>query len=87
MIQQTFLRTKHPKNAMSLSLRILFIATVVVFSLAVGSAACLAATTLYVSTNGNDAWSGTLPEPNTAKNDGSFATFTRAREEIRRIKK
>ena len=39
---------------------------------------------LYVATDGNDAWSGTLPE---AKNgDGPFATLERARDEIRKLK-
>lgn len=38
---------------------------------------------LFVATDGNDGWSGTLPEPNTEKNDGPFATLGRARDEIR----
>ncbi len=39
---------------------------------------------LYVAPNGNDAWSGRLPE---AKNgDGPFATLERARDEIRKLK-
>jgi hypothetical protein len=45
------------------------------------------ALTLYVSPCGNDTWSGTRAEPNAAKSDGPFATLTRARDEIRRIKK
>lgn len=40
----------------------------------------------YVSTNGNDAWSGKLTEPNASKSDGPFATLARARDAIRRIK-
>ncbi len=40
----------------------------------------------YVATNGNDAWSGTLPAPNAAKTDGPFATLTRARDAIREVK-
>jgi hypothetical protein len=51
-----------------------------------GSSTCLG-TTLYVAPNGNDAWSGTLVEPNAAKTDGCFASLVRAREEIRRIKR
>jgi len=42
--------------------------------------------TFYVSTKGNDAWSGQLPEPNAANTDGPFATFQRARDAIRQIK-
>ncbi len=42
---------------------------------------------LYVSIQGNDAWSGRLPEPNQAKTDGPFATLGRARDTIRSWKK
>jgi len=38
----------------------------------------------FVATDGNDAWSGKLPEPNAAKTDGPFATLGRARDEIRK---
>jgi hypothetical protein len=41
---------------------------------------------LYVSPQGNDSWSGALAEPNGAKTDGPFATPTRARDEIVRLK-
>lgn len=41
---------------------------------------------LYVSTDGNDAWSGRLAEPNAAKTDGPFASITGARDAIRRLK-
>ena len=34
----------------------------------------------YVSTQGNDTWSGTLPEPNAAKTDGPLATLHHARD-------
>jgi hypothetical protein len=43
--------------------------------------ACRAAaqdTVFYVATNGNDAWSGRLAEPNAGKTDGPFATLERA---------
>jgi hypothetical protein len=33
----------------------------------------------YVSAEGNDAWSGTLPMPNGGKTDGPFASFDKAR--------
>jgi hypothetical protein len=35
-------------------------------------------TTLYVAQNGNDTWSGRLPEANAARTDGLFATLARA---------
>lgn len=40
---------------------------------------------LYVSTQGDDAWSGHLPAP--VAGDGPFRTLTRARDEIRLIRK
>ncbi|NOZ20755.1 MAG: right-handed parallel beta-helix repeat-containing protein [Planctomycetes bacterium] len=40
----------------------------------------------YVATNGNDAWSGKLPEPNADKTDGPFATLTRAQQAVRETK-
>ncbi len=43
-------------------------------------------TTLYVSTAGNDTWSGKLPEPNSAGTDGPFATLERARDTVREMK-
>jgi len=39
---------------------------------------------LYVSANGNDAWTGRAPEREGA--DGPFATLERARDEIRRVR-
>lgn len=41
---------------------------------------------LYVSTKGNDAWSGRLAAPNRPGTDGPLATLERARDEIRRMK-
>ncbi|MFI5167754.1 MAG: right-handed parallel beta-helix repeat-containing protein [Thermoanaerobaculales bacterium] len=41
----------------------------------------------YVATDGNDAWSGTLPAPNAAKTDGPFATFDHARAAVRSLDK
>lgn len=37
----------------------------------------------HVATSGDDAWSGTLPEPNADRTDGPFATLERARDAIR----
>lgn len=39
--------------------------------------------TFYVATNGSDAWSGRLPDPNRDKTDGPFATLRRARDAVR----
>ncbi|OGV73332.1 MAG: hypothetical protein A3K19_14365 [Lentisphaerae bacterium RIFOXYB12_FULL_65_16] len=39
--------------------------------------------TYFVALNGNDAWSGTLPEPNAARTDGPFLTLDRARDAVR----
>lgn len=41
---------------------------------------------LFVSTGGNDQWSGRLAEPNGDKTDGPFASVQRARDEIRDMK-
>jgi len=41
---------------------------------------------IYVATDGNDAWSGFYPVVNTARNDGPLATIEAARDKIRRIK-
>jgi parallel beta helix pectate lyase-like protein len=40
--------------------------------------------TRFVATDGNDAWSGTLPSPNTGRTDGPFASLPRARDELRK---
>ena len=43
-------------------------------------------TILYVSTKGNNQWSGRLPAPTANRQDGPFATLTAARDAIRRLK-
>jgi len=40
----------------------------------------------YVSTEGNDAWSGIVPKPNKAKTDGPFATVAQAQKTVRQLK-
>lgn len=40
----------------------------------------------YVSTTGNDRWSGRLPQPNAEGGDGPFATIERAQKAVRRLK-
>ena len=44
------------------------------------------ALTLYVSPQGNDAWSGKLAAPNAGGTDGPVATVTKARDIVREIK-
>ena len=41
----------------------------------------------YVSTLGNDNWTGKLAEPNASKTDGPFATIHRAKNAVRLMKK
>jgi len=41
---------------------------------------------VYVSTRGNDAWSGRLAEPAQGGKDGPFRTLERARDEVRKLK-
>ncbi len=41
---------------------------------------------LFVSPDGNDAWSGQLAEPNDARTDGPVATIHRAQELVRQLK-
>jgi hypothetical protein len=41
----------------------------------------------HVSPSGNDAWSGSLPEPNAGRTDGPVATLERARDAIRERRK
>ena len=41
--------------------------------------------TLYVATDGNDAWSGTLPAPNAGRTDGPFASPARAQQAVQAL--
>ena len=41
---------------------------------------------LHVAPDGNDAWSGKLTRPNSARNDGPLATLNGARNAIRKLK-
>ena len=54
--------------------------------LACAASAGMADTTLYVSPDGNDAWSGTLPAANAAKADGPLRSLAAARDLIRAMK-
>lgn len=44
------------------------------------------ATIFCVAINGNNTWSGRLPEPNADRTDGPFATIVAARDAIRQLK-
>ena len=44
---------------------------------------CAPAASVYVATDGNDTWSGTLAERNAVGDDGPFATLSHARDEVR----
>lgn len=59
--------------------------SLLLFFLGAGSSlgVCAAAPIWYVATNGNDAWSGTLPVPNEAGTDGPKATLAAARDASR----
>ncbi len=39
----------------------------------------------FVSVDGNDAWTGTLANPNAGQTDGPFATLSRARDAVREL--
>lgn len=67
-------------------IRILAATIVVGWSLAGIDPADARQADFFVSPSGNDAWSGTLPEPNTDRTDGPFRTITRARDAIRGLK-
>ncbi|WDQ16460.1 right-handed parallel beta-helix repeat-containing protein [Rhodopirellula sp. P2] len=54
------------------------------FSMAAGNgSAAEPVADFYVSTEGRDDWSGTLPTPNDSRTDGPFAALPRARDAVR----
>ncbi len=57
-----------------------------VFAGVVLTGAAVRAETVYVSPEGNDAWSGLLARPNDAKTDGPLATLVGARDAVRKLK-
>ncbi|MGC9003521.1 MAG: right-handed parallel beta-helix repeat-containing protein [bacterium] len=67
---------------MSNNLPLLFLA----LSLLVFSAQAQQSVSFFVSPQGNDSWSGRLPQPNKNKTDGPFASLARARDAIRELK-
>ena len=68
---------------MDTSLRLLLISLTLALAMAEAGAA---GTTLYVSPQGRDDWSGKLNKPNRAQTDGPFATLARARDAVRELK-
>ena len=58
----------------------------IIILLSYASARTTADLVLYVSTNGNNSWSGKLPEPNPDKTDGPLATLNAARDKIRLLR-
>ncbi|WP_165230657.1 right-handed parallel beta-helix repeat-containing protein [Aquisphaera insulae] len=59
---------------------------VVVASLGSAAHAPAAELKLYVSTRGNDAWSGRLESPNPSRSDGPVATIAKARDLVRKAR-
>ena len=51
-----------------------------------GTVSAQTATTLYVSTAGDDAWTGALPEPDADRSDGPLATLEAARDALRALR-
>jgi parallel beta-helix repeat protein len=49
------------------------------------TAGMLPASTVYVATNGNDQWSGRLPQPNAAETDGPLRTLQGTQKYVRAI--
>ncbi len=60
--------------------------TLLICLLILTAGALAAPVDVFVSTSGDDAWSGTLAAPNAGNTDGPFATLARARDEVRKLK-
>ncbi len=59
---------------------------VAILGLAMCQAALAQPLTYYVAPQGNDAWSGTLAEPNAGASDGPWASLTGARDALRTLR-
>lgn len=57
-----------------------------IFTISILSSCSSNEANFYVSTAGNDTWSGTLAEPNPNNTEGPFATLEKAREAVRSYK-
>ena len=66
-----------------LSRSIRFAIAVTILDLLVACSSRKSVTTLYVSTAGNDKWSGTLPDANAERTNGPLRTLTAARDHLR----
>ena len=75
-----------PYKSDTIVLGLLFALVTLHGSLATAATAAGQPILLYVAADGNDSWTGTSSAPNAGKTDGPFATLTRARDEIRRLK-
>lgn len=60
-----------------------FVSCLAILALCLSSFAAEEVKRLYVSTEGNDAWSGALEQPNPAGDNGPLATITGARDALR----
>ena len=67
-----------------LKLILIFMTGILFFTL---SSTAEANNALFIAPSGNDSWSGKLSEPNKNETDGPFATFQKAQETIRELKK
>ena len=72
---------------MNTSAWIFGLAALLVAAVTTADAAGKAETKLYVSPAGNDAWSGRLSAPNTAKSDGPLASLEKARDAVRALRR
>ena len=67
--------------------RVEILFAIVLFALAFAQASVHAqAITLYVATDGNDAWSGRTAEPNAEKTEGPLASLSGARDALRKLR-
>ncbi len=65
-----------------------FIALLIaLLALSCGSSSSRDQNAIYVAQDGNDTWSGMLPEPNKRGTDGPFATLDKARDTLREVRK
>jgi hypothetical protein len=77
---------RRPQGEWALVLMACSVLCTVLFGSATGVFAEAPKSDLFVAADGNDAWSGTLSEPNAEKSDGPFATISRARDAVRALK-
>src|SRR6185369_3441131 len=71
---------------MSRSAVLLVSAMALIFGTSVPHAMGQESADVYVATNGNDNWSGSLATPNAARSDGPVATLEKARRVVQKLK-